>query len=61
MAGSDRPMSAAIRVQERNLAEWEADELAVPRDGRVGSPVVQPADYRQSRRRTMPRRARGAP
>ena len=36
MAGLDRPTSGAIRVQERNLAELEADELARYRRETVG-------------------------
>ena len=36
MAGLDRPTSGAIRVQERNLAELEADDLARYRRETVG-------------------------
>src|SRR5437867_8455860 len=36
MAGLDRPTSGAIRVQERNLAELEADDLAQYRRETVG-------------------------
>jgi len=36
LAGLDRPTSGAIRVQERNLAELEADELARYRRETVG-------------------------
>src|SRR5438309_2140976 len=36
MAGLDRPTSGAIRVQERNLAELEADDLARYRRDTVG-------------------------
>jgi len=36
MAGLDRPTSGAIRVQDRNLAELDADDLARYRRETVG-------------------------